>query len=73
MTIIELIELRQWMVLNEIEASSGCSQWGSYLKVIIETALLTRREKIIACLISKRGRRHKTSTGFASAEQPLRC
>jgi deoxyribose-phosphate aldolase len=39
------------------------------VKVIIETALLTRREKIIACLFSKSSGADfvKTSTGFASA------
>ena len=39
------------------------------LKVIIETALLTDEEKVLACQIAKRAGAHfvKTSTGFASA------
>ena len=38
------------------------------IKVILETALLTRKEKIIACLISKEAGADfvKTSTGFVS-------
>jgi deoxyribose-phosphate aldolase len=58
------------MVLNEIEAlSQAVHNDGSLLKVIIETALLTRREKIIACLLSKEAGADfvKTSTGFASS------
>lgn len=58
------------MVLNEIEAlAQAAHHQGAILKVIIETALLTRREKIIACLISKDAGADfvKTSTGFASA------
>jgi deoxyribose-phosphate aldolase len=39
------------------------------LKVIIETALLTDEEKVLACQIAKRAGAHfvKTSTGFSSA------
>jgi len=39
---------------------------GRLIKVILETALLTKKEKIIACLISKRAGADfvKTSTGF---------
>lgn len=39
------------------------------VKVIIETALLTREEKIIACQLSKKAGAHyvKTSTGFAKS------
>lgn len=58
------------MVMNEIEALAQVTHnQGAILKVIIETALLTRREKIIACLISKTAGADfvKTSTGFASA------
>ena len=41
---------------------------GRMLKVIIETALLTDEEKVMACMLAKRARAHfvKTSTGFAS-------
>jgi deoxyribose-phosphate aldolase len=58
------------MVLNEVEALAQVAHnGGAILKVIIETALLTRREKIMACLISKEAGADfvKTSTGFASA------
>jgi deoxyribose-phosphate aldolase len=58
------------MVLNEVEAlAQAVHNQGAILKVIIETALLTPREKIIACLISKEAGADfvKTSTGFASA------
>jgi deoxyribose-phosphate aldolase len=58
------------MVLNEVEAlAQAVHNQGAILKVIIETALLTRREKITACLISKEAGADfvKTSTGFASA------
>ena len=42
---------------------------GALVKVIIETALLTRREKIIACVFSRSAGADfvKTSTGFAAA------
>ena len=58
------------MLLNEIEVlAQAVHNQAAILKVIIETALLTRREKIIACLISKEAGADfvKTSTGFASA------
>jgi deoxyribose-phosphate aldolase len=58
------------MVLNEVEAlAQAVHNQGAILKVILETALLTPREKIIACLISKEAGADfvKTSTGFASA------
>ena len=58
------------MLLNEIEVlARAVHNQGAILKVIIETALLTRGEKIIACLISKEAGADivKTSTGFASA------
>jgi len=58
------------MLLNEIEVlAQATHNQTAILKVIIETALLTRREKIIACLISKEAGADivKTSTGFASA------
>jgi deoxyribose-phosphate aldolase len=58
------------MALNEIEAlAQAAHNGGAILKVIIETALLTRREKMIACLISKAAGADfvKTSTGFASS------
>lgn len=57
-------------VYNEINAVVQVAHNQSALvKVIIETALLTRFEKIIACLISKAAGADyvKTSTGFAAA------
>jgi deoxyribose-phosphate aldolase len=42
------------LVMNEIQCVAQTSHnQGAITKVIIETALLTRREKILACLISK--------------------
>lgn len=54
-------------VLNEIQAvSQAAHNQGALVKVIEEMALLTRREKIIACLLSKEAGADfvKTSTGF---------
>ncbi|MBN1146252.1 MAG: deoxyribose-phosphate aldolase [Anaerolineales bacterium] len=54
-------------VLNEIDAVAQVAHnQGAILKVILETALLTREEKIIACLICKAAGADfvKTSTGF---------
>jgi deoxyribose-phosphate aldolase len=46
----------------------SCLDGSAMCKVIIETALLTDEEKIIACETALRARAHfiKTSTGFAS-------
>jgi deoxyribose-phosphate aldolase len=55
------------LVMNEIQAVTGTAHnQGALVKVILETALLTRREKIIACLISQAAGADfvKTSTGF---------
>lgn len=57
-------------VLNDISSvTQAVHNHGAIVKVIIETALLTRKEKIIACLISKLAGADfvKTSTGFAAA------
>ncbi len=57
------------LVMNEIQAVAGTSHnQGALVKVILETALLTRREKIIACLISQAAGADfvKTSTGFGT-------
>lgn len=57
------------LVLNEVKVLvEAMHNQSAILKVIIETALLTRREKIIACLISKAAGADfvKTSTGFAA-------
>ncbi|MEJ2706320.1 MAG: deoxyribose-phosphate aldolase [Anaerolineales bacterium] len=54
-------------VLNEIQAVAQIAHnQRAIVKVILETALLTRREKIIACLICKAAGADfvKTSTGF---------
>jgi deoxyribose-phosphate aldolase len=55
------------LVMNEIQAISQVSHnQGGLVKVILETALLTRQEKIVACLLSKAAGVDyvKTSTGF---------
>jgi deoxyribose-phosphate aldolase len=57
------------LVMNEIQAVVGTAHnQGALVKVILETALLTRREKIIACLISQAAGADfvKTSTGFST-------
>lgn len=56
-------------VLNDISAVvQAAHHQGAIVKVILENALLSRREKIIACLLSKAARADfvKTSTGFAA-------
>ncbi len=55
------------LVLNEIQlVAQEAHLHGAKLKVIIETALLTNREKILACLLAKAAGADfvKTSTGF---------
>lgn len=55
------------LVLNDVLAvSQETHERGARLKVIIESALLTRREKIIACLLLQAAGADfiKTSTGF---------
>ena len=49
--------------------SDACREVGALNKVIIETALLTDEEKVVACLLAKGARADfvKTSTGYASA------
>jgi len=57
------------LVMNEIQAVTGTAHnQGALVKVILETALLTRLEKIIACLISQFAGADfvKTSTGFGT-------
>jgi deoxyribose-phosphate aldolase len=57
------------LIANEIQAVTDVSHnQGAITKVIIETALLNRREKILACLISKAAGADfvKTSTGFST-------
>jgi deoxyribose-phosphate aldolase len=57
-------------VLNDISAVvTAAHNQDALVKVIIETALLTRQEKIIACLLSQRAGADfvKTSTGFAAS------
>jgi deoxyribose-phosphate aldolase len=57
-------------VLNDIEAVvQAAHNQRAIVKVIIETALLTQEEKIIACLLCKESRADfvKTSTGFSTA------
>jgi deoxyribose-phosphate aldolase len=55
------------LVLNDILfVAQEAHEHGAMLKVIIETALLTRREKILACLLARAAGADfvKTSTGF---------
>jgi deoxyribose-phosphate aldolase len=55
------------LIMNEIQAvTQTAHNQGAITKVILETALLTRSEKILACLISKEAGADfvKTSTGF---------
>jgi deoxyribose-phosphate aldolase len=55
------------LVLNDILfVTQEAHEHGAMVKVIIETALLTRREKIVACLLAKAAGADfvKTSTGF---------
>ena len=48
--------------------SDACREVGALNKVIIEAALLTDEEKVVACLLAKEARADfvKTSTGYAS-------
>ena len=58
------------LVLNEIQTIVHLAhQQEAILKVIIETALLTRREKIVACILAKNAGADfvKSSTGFAAS------
>jgi deoxyribose-phosphate aldolase len=58
------------LVLNEVQVVTGTAHnQGALLKVILETCLLTRKEKIIACLICREAGADfvKTSTGFGIA------
>ncbi len=57
--------------INEI--AKTCHENGAILKVIIEAALLTDEEKVIACLLAKEAGADfvKTSTGFSSGGATL--
>ena len=58
------------LVLNEVQAVADIAHnQGALTKVILETCLLSHREKIIACLICKAAGADfvKTSTGFGTA------
>jgi len=57
-------------VMDDISAvAQKVHSKGKIVKVILETSLLTRQEKIIACLLAQAGGADfvKTSTGFSSA------
>lgn len=58
--------LVEWDIQGVVEV---CHAGNALVKVIIETALLTEEEKVMACQISKRAGADfvKTSTGFSSA------
>ena len=60
-------------VQNDIEAVVQAAN-GKTVKVIIETVLLTEKEKIKACQLSEAAGAHfvKTSTGFAGGVQQLK-
>jgi deoxyribose-phosphate aldolase len=62
------------LVLNDVQAVTNTAHnQGAIVKVILETCLLTRQEKIIACLIAKDAGADfvKTSTGFGTAGATL--
>ncbi len=57
------------LVLNDIQSvASACHNQGAIVKVILETVLLTKREKIVACLLAMASGADfvKTSTGFGT-------
>ncbi len=57
------------LVMNEVQTVTGTAHnQGAIVKVILENSLLTRHEKIIACLISQSAGADfvKTSTGFGT-------
>ncbi len=57
------------LVLNDIQSvASTCHNQGAIVKVILETVLLTKREKIVACLLAMAAGADfvKTSTGFGT-------
>ncbi len=56
------------------EVTAACHESNVIVKVIIEAALLTDEEKVVACLLAKRARADfvKTSTGFASGGATIR-
>ncbi|MBI5487591.1 MAG: deoxyribose-phosphate aldolase [Deltaproteobacteria bacterium] len=56
------------LVCRDIEGVVQAARGAAIVKVILETALLTREEKIKACLLAKRAGADfvKTSTGFSS-------
>jgi deoxyribose-phosphate aldolase len=56
------------LVCRDIEGVVGAARGSAIVKVILETALLTREEKIKACLLARRAGADfvKTSTGFSS-------
>jgi len=55
-------------VLNDIKAVVDAAENRAIVKVIIETCLLTNKEKILACNLAKKAGAHfvKTSTGFSA-------
>jgi deoxyribose-phosphate aldolase len=58
------------VVLDDISAvAQKVHSKGKIIKVILETSLLTRQEKIIACLLAQAGQADfvKTSTGFSNS------
>jgi len=56
------------------EVVEACHESSVLVKVIIEAALLTDEEKVVACLLAKRAHAEfvKTSTGFASGGATIR-
>jgi deoxyribose-phosphate aldolase len=60
--------MRELVRQDIARVSDACHEVGAINKVIIEAALLTDEEKVIACRLAQRARADyvKTSTGFAS-------
>ncbi len=62
-----------WVEQDIARVSDACNEVGALNKVILETALLTDEEKVMACRLALAGRAHfvKTSTGFSSGGATL--
>lgn len=67
---VSAIKSKDWQyVLDDMSSlSQVCHQQGAFLKVILETALLTNEEKIEACKLAVKANVDfvKTSTGFST-------
>ena len=63
-----LKERKDELVFNDIRSVVNAANEKAIVKVIIETSLLNKEEKILACQLSKQAGAHfvKTSTGFST-------